>query len=442
MSIYGLQSWQILQQKDGYADLEIVYETSGWIRNPVIPEEFRVSALFKRVRAKIFEEETGREVIPWVYGSDVEDHKSYCRIKNIPVGGLYTLKLQTEFQNADGTTFAYDSDLIKHFGVGDNFLIAGQSNADGSAYGPYNDEMMIGVSSYRNGKWDLASHPLGGAGVSPFLSFAKYLKKRLGYPIGLIPRAVGGSPISTWVKGGIHTERLRNEVNDGLGDIKAVLWYQGCTVAEKMETAVIYENEFMNYRNEMKKMFGDIPIITFQLNRLRNEMIEQEEGYNILRETQRQIALKNEDCYIIPTIDLTTMSDHIHNGCSDSMLLGQRAAGFVLDKIYNKEKNYEAPVLKSVFVNENKIRLEFDNVADTLVYLPSLKELFPVTISDINGVKETEDFTIEKNIVTLVLKDALDEDARVSINSGIDPKSIIFDSVSKQPVVCVYNFKI
>lgn len=442
MSIYGLQSWQILQQKNGYADLELVYEATGWLRNPVIPEEIRVSALLKRVRARIFEEETGREVISWVYGTDLKDYKSYCKIKNIPVGGLYTLQFQPVFQNEDGTTFSYPGEMIKHFGVGDNFLIAGQSNADGSAYGPYNEEMMIGVHSYRGGKWDLASHPLGGAGVSPFLSFAKYLKKRLGYPIGLIPRAVGGSPISTWVKGGVYTERLRDEVNDGLGDIKAILWYQGCTDAEKMETAVIYENEFMNYRNEMKKMFGDIPIITFQLNRLRNEMIEQEEGYNILRETQRQIALKNEDCYIIPTIDLTNMSDHIHNGCSDSMLLGQRAASFVLDKVYNKEKNYQAPVLKSVSVNENKVRLEFDNVVESLTYLPAKKELFPVIITDVNGVKIIDNFIIEKNVVTLVLNEELDKDARISINSGIDPKSIIFDNVSKQPVICVYNFKI
>lgn len=44
MSIYGLQSWQILQQKNGYADLELVYEATGWLRNPVIPEEIIVSA--------------------------------------------------------------------------------------------------------------------------------------------------------------------------------------------------------------------------------------------------------------------------------------------------------------------------------------------------------------------------------------------------------------
>ena len=86
--------------------------------------------------------------------------------------------------------------------------------AEGNAYGPYEDEPMLGVSEFSiyNG-WDLAVNYIGeGGGVSPFISFAKKLRKTLNYPIGLIPRAVGGSPISTWVKGGDHMKKLRREV--------------------------------------------------------------------------------------------------------------------------------------------------------------------------------------------------------------------------------------
>ena len=63
-----------------------------------------------------------------------------------------------------------------------------------------------------SGRWDLASHPLGettGAvyvghyenhnpGHSPWLHFAKRLKRELGYPIGLVPCAYGGAPLRWW----------------------------------------------------------------------------------------------------------------------------------------------------------------------------------------------------------------------------------------------------
>lgn len=440
MSIKGIESWQILQQNNGYASCSFTYEVSHWLRNPELDEEKRLALMLKGIRARVIDENTGRVIVPWTDDINIENGKAVCEIKDIPTGGLYMIQVYTVFQEDSGHTFAYPGDTVRHIGVGDLYLIIGQSNAEGNAYGPYEDEPMLGVSelSIYNG-WDLAVNYIGeGGGVSPFISFAKKLRKTLNYPIGLIPRAVGGSPISTWVKGGDHMKKLRREVESGLGPIKGILWYQGCTDANDRDATDIYESQFASVHNELNDLFGNVPIITYQLNRIRVKDETREDRFDRIREAQRRIAMQYDDCYIIPTIDLIRMSDVIHNGVSDSIELGYRTARFVLDKIYNKEKHFEAPTLGEVRrINSNEIVVCFDNVADDT--LMCMGGGCPIRISD-NGVfKEIKEFVLDKNTVRLKFEDELGDSIGVSVNSGLDPTNLIYDHMSKLPAICVYE---
>ncbi|MEZ4628259.1 MAG: sialate O-acetylesterase [Eubacteriales bacterium] len=66
-----------------------------------------------------------------------------------------------EYEGWDGLSTTR-GDMVHHVGVGDVFVIAGQSNAAGRAKDPIEDAPEIGVSLLRDsGKWDLAAHPLG-----------------------------------------------------------------------------------------------------------------------------------------------------------------------------------------------------------------------------------------------------------------------------------------
>ena len=144
-----------------------------------------------------------------------------------------------------------------HLCVGDLFVIAGQSNAVGYGKNPVFDPPELGIHMCRSsGRWDLASHPLGDAtgtthpenadryntGHSPFLAFAKLLKRRLGYPIGLLPVASGESSIRKWDPGqyGILQKCMLRVIRQNGGRVKGILWSQGCSDTDSIENARNY----------------------------------------------------------------------------------------------------------------------------------------------------------------------------------------------------------
>jgi len=65
-----------------------------------------------------------------------------------------------EYQGWDGLS-STRGDMIHNIGVGDVFVVAGQSNAAGRAKNPVEDAPELGVHLLRDsGVWDLATHPL------------------------------------------------------------------------------------------------------------------------------------------------------------------------------------------------------------------------------------------------------------------------------------------
>ena len=175
--------------------------------------------------------------------------------------------------------------MVHHIGVGDVFVIAGQSNAAGRAKNPVDDEPELGVHLLRpSGRWDLATHPLGettGAvhlghyenhnpGHSPWLHFAKRLRRELGYPIGLVPCAYGGAPLRWWnpEENGALTANMLAMLADYDLHPKAVLWYQG--EAEGYEnSAGTYLARFTATVEQIRRALGqpELPFLTVQLNR-------------------------------------------------------------------------------------------------------------------------------------------------------------------------------
>ena len=192
----GPINWQIIQQVDGCADIDLEgsYVTRG------NPKECRVYV-------RIVREESSEEVIGWqpceIVEGDLERGIWRGTIRNVPAGGLYRMEICLN-QDQCVMKKSERGEMVHHFGVGDIYVIAGQSNSSGRGIDAFYDPPELGVHVYRNnGKWDLASHPLhdwtgtihevnsdnANAGHSPYLYFAKKLKRELGYPIGLIQSA-------------------------------------------------------------------------------------------------------------------------------------------------------------------------------------------------------------------------------------------------------------
>lgn len=119
----------------------------------------------------------------------------------------------------------------------DLYLLIGQSNMAGR--GVMADEDRRPVERIwkldKRDCWVPAAHPLHFdkpriAGVGLGLSFAQQMSQRSGgREIGLIPCAVGGTPLKRWEKGGdLYAEAIRRaKIAAKHGDLKGVLWHQG-----------------------------------------------------------------------------------------------------------------------------------------------------------------------------------------------------------------------
>ena len=213
------ENWEILQQTDG----SVTFAVAGTYDSA----DTASAVLYVGV---VSEDDTA-PVIDWVRADT--DGDTFSASLTVPTGGLYRLEVRSAESDRVSPTEAKLRAARHHIGVGDNYLIAGQSNASGVGKGYAEDaaDPMVHVLRDR-AYWDLATHPLDSnrCRTNPWLSFAKYLRKKLGYPIGLIPTAVAGSQIRLWLpeEDGIYYREMCETVNGrGIG-LRGMIWYQGC----------------------------------------------------------------------------------------------------------------------------------------------------------------------------------------------------------------------
>ena len=104
------------------------------------------------------------------------------------------------------------------------------------------------------GDWTQAKNPLphsdgGSNGVGPGMSFARVMIEHdPSVKIGLIPCAVGGMPLSRWVKGADHYENAVKQAREAMkhGQLKGILWHQGESDSDTPERANTYLDRLTN----------------------------------------------------------------------------------------------------------------------------------------------------------------------------------------------------
>tara|TARA_B100000029_G_scaffold461056_1_gene492533 strand:+ start:875 stop:2956 length:2082 start_codon:yes stop_codon:yes gene_type:complete len=165
------------------------------------------------------------------------------------------------------------------------YLLVGQSNMAGRGKVAAEDKRPIpGVLSYgRDGRWIPAVDPLHFdkptvVGVGVGRSFAReIIRARPGTTIGLVPCAVGGSPIGAWAPGGFHASTKTHPWDDCLkriraamkhGTLKGILWHQGESDTTP-ERAKVYEKKLhelvARFRRELKA--PRVPFVAGQMGR-------------------------------------------------------------------------------------------------------------------------------------------------------------------------------
>jgi len=463
----GPQPWEIVQQANGAASIEMsgIWATNEACKSP-------------QVYARVVREDSAEIIVSWVTAVMGEGQVWSVRLDQVPAGGLYRIEtcLQIEHntelewgRNVIELEWAIRGDMIHHVGVGDLWVIAGQSNAAGYGKGPVNDPPEMGIHLLRNnGNWDLATHPFnestntihienregGNPGHSPFLAFARILKRETGYPVGLVQTALGGSPLRMWnpQEEGTLYRNMINIVNSIGGKVKGVLWYQGCSDCNP-EESMTYGERFSAMVSEWRHDLRDanLPFITVQLNRytVYPDATEEEEvdrSWGTLRDQQRTAALTIPHVSLVPAIDCP-LSDEIHNSPAGNLLIGERMARAALATVYGKNLHYRAPAIGSARLNNDAaggttVELEFDDVGGYLLHTGPSHPVF--TLEDEEGSVDVLEWSISgKNAIHL--KPGRSLQGTVYVNGAYERNPATYfplDSLTYMPPLSFYHFPV
>ena len=172
-----------------------------------------------------------------------------------PAGGWYRIELRESSGGPNGTIAA-----VEPVGVGEVFVIAGQSYADGC-----NDELLrvqdpqLRVAAYdlTSQTWRVAHDPLPnvnpGGTIWPAMGDALLPFTRV--PIGLVNVAAGGTASKEWLPGTPLCERLLRAGKD-MCRFRAVLWQQGESDVMAKVPAEEYVANMVAIRSSLAQAWG------------------------------------------------------------------------------------------------------------------------------------------------------------------------------------------
>ncbi|MEO8335350.1 MAG: sialate O-acetylesterase [bacterium] len=221
------------------------------------------------------------------------------------------------------------------------FLLAGQSNMAGR--GVVEDEDRVEnariVMLDRMQVWKPAVDPVhfdkSIAGVGPGHSFALALANADStIRIGLIPSAVGGSPISSWEPGALDAatrthpyddaiERARAAMKDG--ELKAILWHQGESDANAT-AAPLYAERLRALIARFRTVLGNptLPFLIGQLGRFDGNPWDAPRTE--VDSVQRALATEIPNVAFVSSEGLKDKGDNTHFTAAAARELGRRYA--------------------------------------------------------------------------------------------------------------------
>ncbi len=163
----------------------------------------------------------------WTPLVGVPGSRSFAGTLRVAQGAGYLLEVR-----ARTGAIARASVRVEPLGVGEVFVIAGQSNSTNS--GEERQKPASGrVSTFDGETWRAADDPQPGChdrsqGGSPWPAFGDLLVERLGVPVGLAVTGHGGTSLVTWEPGGDLQRWLMTRVHAlGPQGFRALLWHQG-----------------------------------------------------------------------------------------------------------------------------------------------------------------------------------------------------------------------
>ena len=155
------------------------------------------------------------------------DRRGFSATLPTPAGGWYKLEVRALREKK-----VVAQETVDHVGVGEVFVIAGQSNAANSGEEAQRTTSRL-VSSFSGDDWRVADDPQPGVndgsnGGSPWPAFGDALAAKFKVPIGIASTGRGGTSVHDWRPDG-ELFRWTAKCMEALGPhgFRAVLWHQG-----------------------------------------------------------------------------------------------------------------------------------------------------------------------------------------------------------------------
>ncbi len=221
----------------------------------------------------------------------------------------------------------------------DIFLLMGQSNMAGRGLPqdvePIRDER---IRVFRDSRWSVAEEPLHHdrptAGIGLAMSFARSLRNAdPDTVIGLVPRAVGSTPLERWMPGAdLYAGAVAAAGKTARdGTLRAVLWHQGEHDARSDTDASSYARRFTVMITELRAQLG-APALPVVLGELGAFLAARPDfpHYRTVNAQLRKIPDSLPHCALATAEGLTDKGDRLHYDARSLRIFGERYAAACL----------------------------------------------------------------------------------------------------------------
>lgn len=226
------------------------------------------------------------------------------------------------------------------------YLLVGQSNMAGRGkIEPQDEQPDPRILMFtKDRRWRPAVDPLHFdkpvAGVGLGRSFARVLaEKNPDVTIGLIPCAVGGSPIAAWEPGGYHASTKTHPYDDMLerakaalpaGTLKGILWHQGESDS-RPGPAEVYEEKLHALIARLRKQLDapDVPFLAGQMGVFAERPWS--DAKKMVDAAHRALPEKVPHTAFVSAAGLSHKGDEVHFDSASYRELGRRYAKAYLE---------------------------------------------------------------------------------------------------------------
>lgn len=279
---------------------------------------------------------------------------------------------------------AQKAKVDKNFHV---YLLIGQSNMAGR--GEVDSESKEAnpriLMLNKENNWVPATDPVhfdkpASVGVGPAISFAKEMKgnsKRL--RIGLIPYALGGSPIKVWEPGEVYLEEF-HPYDDAIkrallamqqGVLKGIIWHQGES-DNNPERAEVYMGKVATLVNRLRTDLQqpELPFVAGEIGYFNKS--------DHINSVINQLPQQVHHTAVVSAKDLTDKGDRLHFDTPSARELGKRYAATMksLQGVRRTRKIFRSGQRKKEQVKPPVVVLSFDDaeISHYSIVAPLLKK--------------------------------------------------------------------